>query len=641
MNGTKERSIERLREVDRQLSTLLDAATGDREARLARLSAGDPGLAREVGELLRLSKQPDSRLGPEGVLAGPLWADLAARDTASPGERIGAYRVLGELGRGGMATVFLAERADGAFRQQVALKLLRSGAGGEEAVRRFAQERQILATLDHPAIARLLDGGVDGRGRPYLVMEHVEGRPIDRHCEENHLSVDRRLDLFTRVAEAVFYAHRNLVVHRDLKPSNIFVTDAGLEGGQVKLLDFGIAKLLDPALAGPYAAAATRTVARVMTPEYASPEQVRGEPVTTASDVYQLGLLLFELLTGERACRLKNATFGEAERAICGEPPRRPSSVVAGPLARRLRGDLDAIVEKALRKEPGLRYPSPGPLIDDLERHRSGRPVRARQGTFGYRARKFVSRHRFGLAAAALLALLLAGSAVTATLQARRIAREAATAERVKEILVSLFSSANPSVSRGEALTARELLDHGAARVTTELDGEPAVQAELMTVLGNVYNTRGLYDEAVPLLEESLALRRSQGDDPWRSPRRPARSPTTSTTWGAMTRRSRSSGRRWRSGAARSGRTPWPPVTASWSWEACSTAAVTRPRPSRCSGRRSPSASGSAAGRTRGSAPPCGSSGRRWRTRGGWRRPSRSTASRWKCCAAPTTPIGP
>jgi serine/threonine protein kinase/tetratricopeptide (TPR) repeat protein len=511
MNGTKERSIERLREIDRLFSALLDAAPAQREARLARLRTDDPEAARELGELLRLSERPDSRLAPEGVLAGPLWADLAARDTAAPGERIGAWRVLGELGRGGMATVFLAERADGAFRQRAALKLLRPGAGGEEAARRFAQERQILASLHHPSIARLLDGGVDGRGRLYLVMEHVEGRPIDRYCEESRLPVERRLELFTQVAEAVLYAHRNLVVHRDLKPSNIFVSEAG----EVKLLDFGIAKLLDPALAGPYAAAPTRTVARVMTPEYASPEQVRGEPVTTASDVYQLGLLLFELLTGERACRLERLTLGEAERVICGEPPRRPSTVAGAAggaaLARRLRGDLDAIVEKALRKEPELRYPSPEPLIEDLERHRSGRPVRARQGTFGYRARKLVSRHRFGLGMAALLALLLAGAAVTATLQARGFAREAAATERVKEVLVGLLGAANPGVE-GEAITVRELLDQGAARVTADLDGEPEVQAELLATLGTVYNTLGLYEEAVPLLEESLALRRRHGD---------------------------------------------------------------------------------------------------------------------------------
>lgn len=516
MTETKERAIDRLREIDRLFSALLDAAPGEREARLARLRTDDPEAARELGELLRLSERPDSRLAPEGVLAGPLWADLAARDTPAPGERIGAWRVLGELGRGGMATVLLAERADGAFQQRAALKLLRPGAGGEEAARRFAQERQILASLDHPAIARLLDGGVDGRGRLYLVMEHVEGRPIDRYCEENRaenrLSVERRLELFVRVAEAVLYAHRNLVVHRDLKPSNILVTDTG----EVKLLDFGIAKLLDPALAGPYAAAPTRTVARVMTPEYASPEQVRGEPVTTAADVYQLGLLLFELLTGQRACRLERLTLGEAERVICGEPPRRPSTVVGAAgdaaLARRLRGDLDAIVEKALRKEPELRYPSPETLIEDLERHRSGRPVRARQGTFAYRARKLAARHRFGLGVAALLALLLVGSAVTATLQARRVAREAAATERVKEVLVGLLSAANPGV-QGEAVTARELLDQGAARVTAELDGEPEVQAELLATLGTVYNTLGLYEEAVPLLQEALALRRREGAD--------------------------------------------------------------------------------------------------------------------------------
>jgi serine/threonine-protein kinase len=223
-------SAERLREIDHVFAEALDTPHGARTAFLAGMRTEDPELAREVYGLLRLAEQPDSRLTPERVLAGPFWAewteetDLAAYDAVAPGERIGAYRVLGELGRGGMATVLLAERADGAFRHRVALKLLRSGAGGEDAARRFAQERQILATLNHPSISRLLDGGIDERGRPYIVMEHVEGMPIDRFCDERRLSVEQRLELFTVVARALLYAHRHLVIHRDLKPSNIFVT---------------------------------------------------------------------------------------------------------------------------------------------------------------------------------------------------------------------------------------------------------------------------------------------------------------------------------------------------------------------------------------------------------------------------------
>lgn len=502
---TMESCVERLKEIDRAFSAVLDASPGERMALLARMRGDDPSLAGEVSHLLRLAGQPDSRLTPERVFDGPFWADWLDGGAVAAGERIGAWCVLREIGRGGMATVFLAERADGAFQQRVALKLLRNVGGGEEAVRRFAQERQILARLNHPAIARLLDGGIDEKGRPYIVMEYVEGMPIDRFCDERRLPVDRRLELFKVVAQALLHAHRHLIVHRDLKPSNIFVTG----GGEVKLLDFGIAKLLDTELAGPFAAPQTRTVVRLMTPEYASPEQVRGEPVTTASDVYQLGLLLYELLTGQRAYRLERATLGEAEKVICTEAPKRPSTVVAPALARRLRGDLDDIIEKALRKEPERRYPSPEQMIDDLDRHRAGRPVTAGRGTFVYRARKFVMRHRLGLTMAVLLASLLIGSALMAMVQARRIAREAAARERIQEIVVSLFATSNPGNSKGEELTARKLLDEGVAQIDAELAGEPALRSCLLVALGDVYSTRGLFGEAVPLLEEALAIRRT------------------------------------------------------------------------------------------------------------------------------------
>ena len=500
-----ESCVERLKEIDRVFAEALDVAPDERKALLARMRRDDPELAGEVSHLLRLAERPDSRLTPERLLDGPFWADWIDGDAAAAGERIGAWRVLREIGRGGMATVFLAERADGAFQHRVALKLLRYGADREEVMRRFAQERQILATLSHPSIARLLDGGIDEKGRPYIVMEHVEGMPIDRFCEERRLTIDQRIELFIVVARALLFAHRHLIIHRDLKPSNIFVTG----GGEVKLLDFGIAKLLEPELAGPFAAPRTRTVMRLMTPEYASPEQVRGEPVTTASDVYQLGLLLYELLTGQRAYRLERVTLGEAERVICTEAPKRPSTVAAPPLARRLRGDLDDIIEKSLRKEPERRYSSPEQMIEDLERHRSGLPVTASRGTSTYRARKFIARHRFGLTMTVLLASLLMGSALAAMVQARRIAREAATKERVQEIVVDLFAASNPGNSKGEEINARKLLDQGVARIDTELAGEPALQADLLVALGETYGTRGLFGEAVSLLEEALAIRRS------------------------------------------------------------------------------------------------------------------------------------
>lgn len=278
-----------------------------------------------------------------GALNGPLWeafcGGLEDEPVLREGELLGPWRVLGEIGRGGMSVVYLAERADGAFERRVALKVLDRAPRDRGARARFEQERQILATLDHPNIAHLLDGGVNGGGLPYIVMELVEGRPLDRYCQENGLTVDERLALFAVVARAVAYAHRRLVVHRDLKPSNILVTPAG----EVKLLDFGIAKLLDPKAAGPFAAPPTRTALRMLTPEYATPEQVRGEPVTTASDVYQLGLILFELLTGQRAHGLTGDSLTEMERVVCEVEPPWPSRAAGNAsLRRRLAGDLEA-----------------------------------------------------------------------------------------------------------------------------------------------------------------------------------------------------------------------------------------------------------------------------------------------------------
>jgi serine/threonine-protein kinase len=379
------------------------------------------------------------------------------------------------------------------------------------------RERQILAGLTHPNIARLLDGGTDERGRPYIVMEHVEGRPLDVFCDETGADLPRRLDLVGVVADAVEYAHRNLVVHRDLKPSNILVTD----DGQVKLLDFGIAKLLSPPESDEGRTPPTRTLFRAFTPEYASPEQLLGGRITTSTDVYQLGILLYELLAGRRPFSLAGASPAEMERAICeAEPP--PPSVTAArqqrtvpgledppTLRRRLRGDLDTIILKAMATEPERRYASVGELRDDLLRFRQGVPVRARNPTTLYRTAKFIRRHYTGVAAAAGLAALLAGYVVTVTVQSRRLVAEAAKTEQVTQILAGLFTAANPGVSQGDEPTASDLLEAGARRVA-ELQGQPDVQAELMTLLGEVYGTLGQFDRAADLLQPALELRRRE-----------------------------------------------------------------------------------------------------------------------------------
>ncbi|HKI00943.1 MAG TPA: serine/threonine-protein kinase [Thermoanaerobaculia bacterium] len=446
----------------------------------------------------------DRLLESGGALRGPLLDSLCAGFAEEPvlreGERVGRYRVLREIGRGGTAVIYLAERADDAFRQRVALKVLDRAPRDCEACSRFEQERQILASLDHPNIARLLDGGVDGRGLPYIVMELVEGQPIDQYCEERGLSVDERLALIQTVAGAVAHAHRRLVVHRDLKPSNILVTGAG----EVKLLDFGIAKLLDSEVAGPWAAPATRTVMRVLTPEYACPEQVRGEAITTASDVYQLGLVLYELLTGRRAHGVAGGSLADLDRAVCAAEPPRPSAVAPG---RGLAGDLDSIVMMALRKEPDRRYASPADLAADLQRHRSGLPVTAREDGLVYRTGKFVRRHRLAVAAAAAVVVSLVCGLGAALWQAEAATREARKAAEVKDFLVRIFEVANPDESRGRPVTARELLDRGVRRIEA-LKSEPEVQAELLAVAGISYRNLGVYDSARALLEKSLRLRR-------------------------------------------------------------------------------------------------------------------------------------
>jgi serine/threonine-protein kinase len=486
----------------------------------------DPAVRAEVALLMEAHERA------EGVLDAPARdAFAAARLDDERPAAVGPYRVVRELGRGGMGTVYLAERDDGQFARAVAVKVLRRGLDAEDVVRRFLAERQILATLEHPNIARLLDGGVAADGRPYIVMEYVDGAPIDRWCDERRAPVAERLRLVRDVARAVHAAHRALVVHRDLKPSNVLVTAEGA----VKLMDFGIAKLLDPH-ALPDAAPLTRTGLRVMTPEYAAPEQVRGQPITTATDVYGLGLVLYELLTGRRAQRPRDRSLHAVERAVCEAEPPRPSVAVAraapepgepsppalatrrrttpARLARALAGDVDRIVARALHKDPARRYPSAEGLALDLERHLDGRPVAARGDSVAYRLRKFVVRHRWAVAAAAAFVLLLAGYAATVTVQASRVraalaqARaEAEKAEQVTDFTLTLFEAVEGDAAARGGLTVRELLARAAARAE-RLDAQPAAQAQMLDVVGRVYQRLGDYAVAAPYLERALALRR-------------------------------------------------------------------------------------------------------------------------------------
>jgi serine/threonine-protein kinase len=513
-------------QVDSVLKRALELSPEARKRFLDETCDRDTDLRRAVDRMLQdCENDAEPLLQPGAGAGGPLWEALARDYSAAllfePGERIGAYRIVRVLGRGGMATVYLAERADGQFEQAVALKVLDVSRDFDSLAARFAQERRILARLEHPNIARLIDGGATRTGQPYVVMEYVDGEPIDKYCDRHGLSVEERITLFMDVASAVQYAHGHLIVHRDIKPSNILVT----ENGEPKLLDFGIAKLLDPDSTAPV----TRSALHPMTPEYASPEQVRGELLTTASDVYQLGYLLYHLLTGRSPYSCDRRNVAAMVQAICKVEPARPSIAVTGPvdtqdvkdsvderctarsttaerLRRRLTGDLDNVLLTALHKNPARRYPSAFHLRDDLRRHLEGLPVTARKDTFGYRARKFVRRHRAGVAASVLVILSLAGGLGVALWQAQEKAREAANAEAVKDFMLSLFERADPELPRGDAMTVMALLEQGSARVENELSGQPKTQAELFMILGNVFLRLGAHDRALVELERSLEL---------------------------------------------------------------------------------------------------------------------------------------
>jgi serine/threonine-protein kinase len=500
---------ERWLRVSPVLDAALDLPVPARAAYLDEACGADADVRRDVEELLAAASADGSFLAANAVeRAAPLLAAVPFEEEAGE-QRAGAYRLLGALGEGGMGAVYRAERVDGQFEQQVAVKVLKQGLVGEAARRRFLRERQILARLEHPGIARLLDGGVTAEAAPFFVMERIEGRPITVFCDEERLSIEDRLRVFLQVCDAVHYAHRNLVVHRDLKPSNILVDGAG----RVKLLDFGIAKLLDDGGAAP-----TRTTLRAMTPEYASPEQVRGDHVTTATDVYSLGILLYEILTGQRPYRITRGSAAEVERAILDQDPLRPSAgAAAGPglpglaprdAGRRLRGDLDGIVLQALQKAPERRYPSADALAADIRRHLGGLPVSARGDHLRYRALQFVRRHRTSVAAAALVVLSLVAGLVGTVWQARRAEAEARKASAAKDFLKSLFAASEPANAQGRALSAKELLDDGARRIEAELAGQPEVRSEVRRLIASVYVQLGEYDQARPLLSAELDQQR-------------------------------------------------------------------------------------------------------------------------------------
>jgi serine/threonine-protein kinase len=507
---------ERWSEIDALFAAALEVPPDERRIFLDDACADDADLRGAVERLLaadvaaRTFLERPARLTEAGGEEAPLAADA----------RFGPYRLERLLGRGGMGTVYLATRDDGQFERRVALKLLRRGAGDADALQRFRAERQILARLEHPSIARLYDGGETAHGLPFLVMEYVEGLPLDAYCDRNRLGLRERLALFRRLLDAVAYAHQNLLVHRDIKPANVLVTAEG----EPKLLDFGIAARL----AADGSAALTRR--RPMTPAFASPEQVRGAAVSTASDVYALGVVLYELLCGRPPYRLESDLPYELDAAILAQEVERPSQALDRParpgepsreeiaaarrarpreLCRALRGDLDTIVLTALRKEPERRYGSVVELAADVDRYLAALPVSARPDTLGYRAGKFARRHRAGVALAGVALALIAALFVSLLQQRDRATRERDKARQALAFLVDVFERADPFAKGAARVSARELLDTGARRAARELGGDPEVQAALLDAIGQASLGLGQVAEAAPLLERAVAVRRA------------------------------------------------------------------------------------------------------------------------------------
>ena len=512
--------------ADRLFLAAVDAEPG---ARAALLAAADPAVRAEAQSLLDADARADTLLEPPAGLRTHLLGQLAREhpappdgDDLAPGTRVGPWAVVAEAGRGGMGTVYRAERADGLYAQTVALKVVRRGMDSADVVARFARERALLAGLDHAGIAHLVDGGRAPDGRPYLAMEFVDGEPITAFADARRLSVEERLGLFVQTCEAVAYAHRHLVVHRDLKPSNVLVTE---ESGRpcVKLLDFGVARLLTPD------ADLTVTGSRMITPAYAAPEQIAGGTVTTAADVYALGALLHELLTGHRPAGATGTASATGRPSLAVSAPvvwrdrdgvaqtTPPDALAAARaatpahLVRRLRGDLDAVVLKALRAAPEQRYATADAFADDVRRSLAGQPVRARRGTARYRAGAFVRRHRAGVAATALVAAVLAASAGALAVQNRRVVRERDRSEATTDFLRELLAQADAlSTGRGD-VTVVEVLGAAGRRIPAEFADRPDIQAALLYTVGDAYTGLTRYSDAEPLLFRALAIRRTLG----------------------------------------------------------------------------------------------------------------------------------
>ncbi|MES1195604.1 MAG: serine/threonine-protein kinase [Steroidobacter sp.] len=558
-----------------RLQSLLERAAslpaGERDVFLSRECGDDGALRQQIYDHLlaeargEAKKKLSGKPGPvTSAVNQALEGSALDRRVELLGKVVGDYRLTAIIGAGGVGTVYLGERADRAYSAQVAIKVVANAQLSHEVQRRFAAEKQILAHLNHPYIARLLDAGETFFDEPFLVMEYVHGEPIDRYCNNQRLSVEERIGLFLKVCDAVQYAHRNLIVNRDLKPGNILVSKEGIP----KLLDFGIAKLLDESaqvVLQEGGIAHTRVHDRLLTPEYASPEQIRGQPVTTASDVYSLGIILYELLTGVRPYVVNALNQLELERSICIQDPIKPSQMITAlhttalsttalrtaalrkevttahpivkdthliPAARKssfakltsqFKGDLDAIVMKALRKEPEHRYSSVEHLIEDLNRYLTQAPVEARQGNRWYITQRFIKRHTVGVISATAALLTLIAVAIILSIQAHQLKeqRDIATQQRDKltlensradsfsKFMKEVLAAADPQQSQDKNITAKELLDKVVQKIFNDQTEQPEVQAQLLLDIGKAYSHQGQANLSIKYLGSSLHLQRS------------------------------------------------------------------------------------------------------------------------------------
>lgn len=518
---------QRWQKIEQIVDTALEKEESLREDFIREACREDADLLKSVTQLLKsIEKSASANYLEDPDLHQEFRTDLA-KSVCQPsgkalvGKQIDQYIIKDLIGHGGMGSVYLAERADEIYQLKVAFKVMRRGMDTPSNIARFKREQAILANLNHPGIAKLLDGGVTGDGLPYLVMEYVEGTPLHDYCDNNRLSIQERLTLFKSICEAVQHAHQNATIHRDLKPSNILVT----EQNQIKILDFGIAKLLEPENTD-QTLYQTQTGTRLLSLGYAAPEQVEGKNITTATDTYVLGILLYELLAGVHPHNFEDKNIGEIEQAIQKQIPSTPSAKIkelpqeqqekaainrsSDPpsLIDLLQGDLDAIVTKALRKEPEARYGSAEALVDDLHRREQNRPINAREDTFRYRTSRFIKRHKTSLGMAAGFLLIIISFAGFYTWQIaeerNRAQQEAEKAQQVSNFLANIFEANNPNIAEGDTLTAHDLLNSGLQKID-QLENR-SIKAEMLTILGQSYTGLGDYETASDLYEEAIQL---------------------------------------------------------------------------------------------------------------------------------------